>query len=362
MNYASRAGVFETPNIEEGIALIEDVVKQAKLRRSSDFISRVFLFATPHFANAIEDLAHACISRTNCINIWGGCVSGLLYQGEVLGHSPAILIAIFGEEFEPATAHSALSKTIRLCLSENDQSLVDYSETTLTEPENPNVQANTMGILSYGANYVHMPRIEHGRLNKEGQCSSSISVENPIVMNSEGLEFLTSPMKVTESNGLFLIKIEDQSAAIALNCPEEQTKPVGLRLQVLHEEGESWIPVMSIHADGTICLVAPVMKGQHVRLARRTANAVSEELKAWLPILNQHFDKQAPKLGFLMAGFERSQMCNPIHDDVGLILNALPETDIIGIFGQACWLATDNQAMTPPRNNRLSLCLFNQNK
>lgn len=362
MNYASQAQVFETATLEAGIALIEDVITQARLRRNSDFISRVFLFATPHFAELIEELAHACISRTNCMNIWGGCVSGLLYQGKVLDHNPAILLAVFGEKFEPATPHTGRSKTLNLCLSENELGMPDSADAAPLEPDAPNVQANTLGLLSYGANYAHMPRIEHGRKSSGNQCTSSICVHNPLILNSEGLEFLTEPKKVTESNGLFLIKVDKEVAAQALQCPQEQTKPVGLRLQVLHEEGESWVPVMAIHADGTLCLVAPVMKGQSVRLARRTAHAVMDEIKTWQPIVKNHFKKNLPKLGFLMAGFERSQMCHPTHDDVALVLNAFPDTDIIGVFGQACWLAMDNQSMTPPRNNRLGLCLFNENQ
>lgn len=362
MNYASEAAVFETPNLEEGVALIEKVVEQARLRRSSDFISRVVLLASPHFASLIESLAHTCISKTNCLNIWGGCVSGLLHGGKVYGQKPALMLAVFGEAFEPAKQKGAGSKTISLCLAETDHLVMEQLRAGLgNEPGSDCSQADTLGLLSYGANYLSMPRLEFGRLCHQPHSTASLSVSQPLTLNSEGLEFFTEVKTVTESNGLFLLKVDGVSAALALGCPEEQTKPVGLRLQVIDKDRESWIPVLSLHADGTMCLVAPVAKGQQIRLARRTPNAVHEEFKAWQPLIATHFGGQAPAMGLLIAGFERSEMCHDIDDDVAQILKSFPDTDIIGIFGQANWLGLQEKVLAPPRNNRLSLCLFNPN-
>lgn len=362
MNYVSEAAVFETPNLDEGIALIEKVVEQARLRRSSDFISRVFLLASPHFASLIEQLAHACISRTNCLNIWGGCVSGLLHQGKVYGQKPALMIAVFGEAFEPAKHTEPNSKTITLCLAETDHLVMEQLRAGLGEDGTDNSkQADTLGLLSYGANYLSMPRLEFGRLSHQPHSTASLSVSRPLTLNSEGLEFFTDAKIVTESNGLFLLKVDGQNAASALGCPEEQTKPIGLRLQVIDKDRESWIPVLSLHADGTMCLVAPVAKGQKIRLARRTPNAVREEFTMWKPLIDQHFDNSPPTMGLLLAGFERSEMCHDIDDDVAEVLKSFPDTDIVGIFGQANWLGIQEKVVAPPRNNRLSLCLFNPN-
>ena len=360
MSHAICVQVFTEVRLEDAATLIEDAVEKAGLRRHSDYISRVILLCTPHFAPLLQDLAQLCVSKTNCMNVWGGCASGLLGQGRVYSNEPTVLVAVFGKEFETPqdnipTGHAALN----LCMVEHEQVLTDHWTLADFEPESSVVQADTLGLLSYGANYAKMPRVEHGRLSGEAICATQLLVQNPLVLNSEGLTFLGPYQTVTESNGLFLIRVGNEKAATALQCPNEQPRPVGMRLQVVHEKGESWIPVMEIHADGTLGLAAPVLKGQKVRLAHRTPKAIDREIHEWMPTVNAHFDNQAPQVGILFAGFERSQMCHADDNDIATVLTHFPITDWIGVFGQAAGLNPGGTVVTPPRNNRLSLCLFN---
>lgn len=360
MSHAICVQVFEEATLENAQRVIEDAVEKAGLRRHSDYISRVVLLCTPHFAPYLQDIAQHCVGKTKCMNVWGGCVSGLLGEGQVFSNEAAILVAVFGKEFEvrqedSPTAHAALA----LCMVEHEQVLTDHWTLADKEPDSSLVAADTLGLLSYGANYSKMPRVEHGRICGDDICSTELLVQNPLVLNSEGLTFLSKAKIVSESNGLFLIGVGNEKAALALNCPNEQPRPVGLRLQVNHDNGESWIPVMEIHADGTLGLAAPVLKGQRVRLAHRTPKAIDREIKEWMPAVNAHFGKQAPQVGVLFAGFERSQMCHADDNDIATVLAHFPNTEWIGVFGQAAWLNNGNTVVTPPRNNRLSLCLFN---
>ncbi len=363
MSHAICVEVFSEASLENVTALVESAVKKAGLRRHSDYVSRVILLCTPHFAPLLQDLAQLCVSKTNCMSVWGGCASGLLGQGQVFSDEPTILIAVFGEEFEPPqTSIPTQHATLNLCMVEHEQVLTDHWAYADCEPDSSAVAADTLGLLSYGANYAKMPRIEQGRLCGEALCSTQLLVQKPLVLNSEGLTFLGPYQTVTESNGLFLIRVGDNTAAAALQCPGEQPRPVGMRLQVIHDKGESWIPVMEIHADGTLGLAAPVLKGQKVRLAHRTPKAIDTEIHEWMPNVNVHFDEKAPELGILFAGIERSQMCHAEDNDVATVLANFPDTEWIGVFGQAAWLNQGNTVITPPRNNRLSLCLFNRPK
>ena len=360
MSHAICVQAFDKATLDNAQAVVDIAVEKAALRRHSDYISRVILLCTPHFAPILQDVAQLCVSKTKCLNVWGGCVSGLLAEGQVFSNEATILVAVFGEEFEVRqegipNQHAAIT----LCMVEHEQVLTDHWKMAETEPDSSHVRANTLGLLSYGANYAKMPRIEHGRPCGEEVCSTELLAKNPIVLNSEGLTFLTKAQTVTESNGLFLIGVGDTKAAVALKCPEEQPRPVGLRLQVIHDKGESWIPVMEIHADGTLGLAAPVMKGQKVRLAHRTPKAIEREIKDWTPAVLAHFDQQGPHIGLLFAGFERSQMCHAEDNDIATVFAHFPDTEWIGVFGQAAWLNNGDVVVTPPRNNRLSLCLFN---
>lgn len=284
MSHAICVQVFAEPRFEDAITLIESAVEKAGLRRHSDYISRVILLCTPHFAPLLQDLAQMCVSKTNCMNVWGGCVSGLLGQGQVFSNEPTVLIGVFGKEFEtPQDKLPAGHSALNLCMVEHEQVLADHWTLADCEPSSSKVEADTLGLLSYGANYAKMPRIEHGRLSGEAICSTQLLVQNPLVLNSEGLTFLGPYQTVTESNGLFLIRVGNEKASAALQCPSEQPRPVGMRLQVLHDKGESWIPVMEIHADGTLGLAAPVLKGQKVRLAHRTPKAIDREFHDQLP-------------------------------------------------------------------------------
>lgn len=360
MSHAICVQVFKEATLDNAQLVIENAVEKAGLRRHSDYISRVVLLCTPHFAPIIQDIAQHCVSKAKCMNVWGGCVSGLLGEGQVFSNEATILVAVFGAEFEvrqegiPAQ-HAAFT----LCMVEHEQVLADHWTLAEIEPDSAMVEADTLGLLSYGANYAKMPRVEHGRMCDEAICSTELLIQNPLVLNSEGLTFLTAPKIVSESNGLFLIGVAEQKAALALQCPSELPRPVGLRLQVIHEKGESWIPVMEIHADGTLGLAAPVMKGQKVRLAKRTPKAIEQEIKLWMPDVAKHFGNKAPQLGIFFAGFERSQMCHAEDNDIASVLANFPDTEWIGVFGQAAWLNNGDTVVTPPRNNRLSLCLFN---
>ena len=360
MSHAICVQAFNEATLDNAQTVMDMAVEKAGLRRHSDYISRVILLCTPHFAPLLQEVAQLCVSKTKCMNVWGGCVSGLLAEGEVFSNEATILVAVFGEEFEVRQEGiPAQHAAIRLCMVEHEQVLTDHWTLSENEPDSSHVKADTLGLLSYGANYAKMPRIEHGRPCGEEVCSTELLAKNPIVLNSEGLTFLTKSQVVTESNGLFLIRVGDGKAAIALKCPEEQPRPVGLRLQVIHDKGESWIPVMEIHADGTLGLAAPVMKGQKVRLAQRTPKAIDREIKQWTPVVDAHFKQQGPHIGLLFAGFERSQMCHAEDNDIATVLAHFPDTEWIGVFGQAAWLNNGDVVVTPPRNNRLSLCLFN---
>lgn len=360
MSHAICVQAFDEATIDNAQTVIEMAVEKAGLRRHSDYISRVILLCTPHFAPVLQEVAQLCVSKSNCMNVWGGCVSGLLAEGQVFSNEATILVAVFGEEFEVRQSgipekHAALT----LCMVEHEQVLTDHWTLAETEPDSCKVQADTLGLLSYGANYAKMPRIEHGRPCGEEVCATELLVHNPLVMNSEGLTFLTQAQVVSECNGLFLIRVGNDKATAALKCPDEQPRPVGLRLQVIHDKGESWIPVMEIHADGTLGLAAPVMKGQKVRLAQRTPKAIEREIKDWAPAVEAHFGQQGQLIGLLFAGFERSQMCHAEDNDIATVLAHFPDTEWIGVFGQAAWLNNADVVVTPPRNNRLSLCLFN---
>lgn len=358
MSHAICGQVFDSANLQNGQALVERTLKKAQLRRHSDYVSRVLLLATPHFADCIADIAQWAVGASNCMNIWGGCFSGLVFDQKIHGKEPAMVVMVLGEQFEALRLKPASYTELKLAQMDSDHGDTLLSSTAV-EHQSPQVKADVLGLLSYGANYAKNMRIDHGRLGREGRSELSLATQKLLVLNSEGLTFLSEAQEITESNGLFLIEINGLPAAAALNCPPEQTRPVGLRLQVELEKGEMWIPVMSINVDGTLSLAAPVLKGQRVRLAKRAGQAIGQELKTWAPIVAKQFPDSTPELGFIVAGLERTQLCHEHENDVAEVIRALPRTQLIGVLGQAAWLEHNQQLQCPPRNNRLCVALFN---
>lgn len=360
MSYAICGQVFELATIQNGQALVEKALKKSQLRRHSDYVSRVILLGTTHFADCLTDLAQWCVGASNCMNVWGGCVTGLVFDGKLHGKDPALLVMVLGEHFEPSRQNTKPVELLSLCLADSDHGDLRLAGSPM-ENAGPAVPANTMGLLTYGANYAHNPKIDKGRPCKDTRSTAQLTAKKLLVLNSEGLEFLTDPKEVTETNGLFLLKVDGQPASSELKSPLEQTRPVGLRLQVLHAKGEMWIPVMSVNPDGTLSLAAPVSKGQKVRLAKRGGKAMAQELKQWAPLISEHFSEGAPDIGIIMAGVERTQLCHEHENDVAEVIRALPRTQLIGILGQATWLENSEHLLSPPRNNRLCISLFNAN-
>lgn len=361
---------FDEASLEHAASVLDAAMGRAGLRRHSDYISRVWVFCTPHFAPIMADIAHMAMSKTNCLNIWGACVSGLMHNQQLLGSSPAVLVAIFGKAYEGAGPQTPMSKLVHFELAETDPfmeglhaSSKPISQTSgcvsmALESSSTPMQANTLGLLSYGANYARMPRIEQGRLCQQPITRCSLLAHNPLVFNSEGLTFLSEPLVATEANGLLLQTVSNQPARDALHAPKHQPKPVGLRLQVVHADGEVWIPVMDILPDGTLSLAAPVVKGQRVRLAMRSPDAMYQELHEWASHVASFDDSDMPTLGIVFSGFERSQLCNTENQDMSKLIEKFEGIEWLGVFGQAAWLGQDGRFMTPPRNNRLTVCLL----
>lgn len=357
MAFAVCAEQFDVANPDWGTALIQKALDQAGLDLNNDFVSNVVLLATPEFADSFEELLHSAVGMTRCMSVWGGCVAGLWVDGKVLGNKPALLVGVFGEAFQ--AQHD--SSTIKISLADTDFDEPCF-QVHSTECSEARVRANGMGLLSYGANYSNLPRASHGRITNSRFSHISLQVQNALWLNSEGLHFLSDPMEVTTTNGLFLIEVNGKKAAQALNCPDEQTKPVGLRLQVIHEAGETWVPVMNLLADGTLGLAAPVSKGQTVRLAMRLSEPERQLPNTFRAIANDAFENQEPDLGFIVSGMERSALCHPNEAEFEAVAQAFPKTQLIGILGQAAWLENDEHVVHPPRNNRLALCLFKSKK
>ncbi|NJM33135.1 MAG: hypothetical protein HC848_10205 [Limnobacter sp.] len=300
----------------------------------------------------MADLAQQAVGKARCMNVWGGCVPGLLVNGVVIGTQPAMVVAVFGKEFEVSDGKAP---ALVLNLSESDaeqkrfQAPVEETDTLLEK-------SDSLGLLSYGANYRSLPRIEHGRPCRESDCRLELAAQKTLTFNSEGLVFLSEPLEVTECKSLFLVSVDGKAAATALACPQHQTRPVGLRLQVIQGQTELWVPVLNIMPDGSLALAAPVSKGQRVRLARRTETA-SLPLMAWKNKWTSAFSGNAPAFGLIFAGFERSRLCHNKEQDIEKLAELLCNTPLVGVLGQAVWLEQNQKILSPPRNNRLTLTL-----
>ena len=101
MSHGISVQVFKKASVDSAVQVLQSAIDKAALRRHSDYISRVILLCTPHYAPYIEDIAHACMSKTNCMNVWGGCVSGLLGDGHVSSNESTVWIGVFDDAFEP---------------------------------------------------------------------------------------------------------------------------------------------------------------------------------------------------------------------------------------------------------------------
>ncbi|MDX1668258.1 MAG: hypothetical protein R3194_02470 [Limnobacter sp.] len=350
---------FEVAHADLALDLVRKAMNQSGLDLNTNFASNVVLLATPAFAEDFETILHGTVGITRCMSVWGGCVAGLWVNNSLVSEQAAMVVAVFDSTF----AADKDSPALHITLSDTDFSEPCF-KVSVTEPASTEIQADGVGLLSYGANYSKLPRAASGRLCSQpfNTLSLSPAANEALWMNSEALHYLSEPVTVDSTNGLFLLQAQGQPAAKALNCPDEQTRPVGLRLQIIHEEGETWVPVMNILADGTLGLAAPVTKGQTIRLAKRSIQHPEDIAARFKKLAQAQFASAPPEFGFLLAGMERSSLCHAALGDFERIAESFPDTQLIGILGQATWLETEKHVILPPRNNRLALCLFNSPK
>lgn len=355
MKFAVEVATFDLAESHQIETLLQTCFGKANLNQQSEYISRVIVLATPHYTSHISEMAQQAVKISGCLNVWGGCVAGLICNGKAVANEPTILVAIFDGDYE-AQGQQA---TLRLILSDFEAAHqnvpVSNSKKTLGEI----TEADTMGLLSYGANYSRLPRLEHGRLCDDEFASVTFGSQSIRIFNSEGLEFLGPEVKATACTGKFLISAENVTACQALLAPPpHQTKPVGLRLQVIHKDTTRWVPVMELLADGTMALTESIEVGDKVRLATRTPKASASDLAIWLKDLKLEKAERYSGIGFLMAGFERSELCHSELDDIRAVCESFPAIHWIGILGQAAWLSSNDKLLFPARNNRLSMCLL----
>ncbi len=323
----------------------EQAVESANLRRYNDAVEHVIFFATPHWQEHLHEVCHNIIKSTHCMQVWGGISHAVYRDGVLANEHPAIAVAVIGRNPDE-TYHANLD----LLMGHNDDELASVQEFSR--------DGNRLGLLSFGPNQTRHGRVQSGRVATDGASLHQIPVRGTTLFESVGLESLGDWGYVTGTTGLSLDTVNQQAALGFLRSPDENTKPVGLRLGVERQGQVQWIPIVSIHSDGSATLAAPVGPGEKVCLAARTAHKAEQELRAWTP---PSLDSRKNKhhLGILFGGLDRSPLCHADDSELQFLNQQWQAIPMIGAIGQAVWIRhPDIQTLTGPLNHRLAMALI----
>jgi hypothetical protein len=325
---------------------VSTAMQRAQLQRYNDAIDCILIFLTPHWSEHIPEVCHATLKASNCMQVFGGVAHGVFANGRLEHTKPAAAVAVIAKSLDAPKAATQL----HLRLGFHDE---QFSASAI-EPTDHGI-----GLLSYAPNKKYHPRIQHGRPAHDDAVACQISAHRIKVLESVGLEPLGPWCTVTHSLGLVLEQVNAKQAIRALFGPQENSRPVGLRLAVERNGRVQWIPLVAINANGSLTLAAPVFEGERVCLAERTSTRAMNEIAGWEHDMQQSWEPDAKTLGILLGGLDRSPLCHLDDAELELIRQQWPDTPMIGAIGQAVWAqAPEFKPLTGPLNHRLTMAFI----
>ncbi len=329
--------------------LAAKAVVSAMLKANIHAPSSVLLFLTSEFAADPQSAIKAAAKAASCTQIIGCSATGIFTEEDWVIDSPAAAAMVFSElNFGHAN-------------NQNNDLLL-----TLTAPNAINTTwLNSNGLNVAGQNNVTGTRFggvsgdalgqgqfsvwQNGKGNTQGYCEVTLENMHAAVGASHGLQLISSPRRITKSNGNDLLSLANLPALNTLfsackkqdiaisndDIPYHQLMAIYASKASAIERGEYNLASLIIANEDaeSITLTKSLKEGDWLSWAIRDVDAAQIDIVKTASVLRRQLNTE-PEFALLFSCLGRGPyFYNGQDQDLALIKTLFPDLPLIGFYG-----------------------------
>jgi len=318
-------------------ALATEAVLQAMQKAGERQPSMVLLYLTSEFASNPQPAIMAAARAASTTQIIGCSASGIFTEDEWVLDGPAVVAMVFSDNVLSSQVQAIQTSQAVLTLA---------APSALNSTWLISSQARFGGVSGDATGHVPFSVWQHGKGATTGYCEFGIQHGEIRLGVSHGLQALSSPRRVTASDGYTLQSIANLPALDCLlaSCKNLRHDKDGLPYHTLmvayarhalgFETNDYHLAslVMADDQTHTVTLSRPIAKGDWVRWMQRDADTAATEMALMAKSLNQ--TATPPVFGLLFSCLGRGPYFYRGDDaDLTAIKAEFPQVPLIGFYG-----------------------------
>lgn len=341
MKVATGLAIGATPMPELAAKAVEAAMQKAGITSPSS----VLLFLTSEFAADPQSAIKAAAKAASCTQIIGCSATGIFTEEDWVIDSPAAAAMVFSDLNFGYPKADAPQNNGDLLLTLTAPNAIN---TTWLNPLEQNPSRLRFGGVS-GDAIGHGPFSvwQNGKGTTQGYCEVTLNNTAMAVAATHGLKLISSPRRITASNGNDLLTVADLPALTTLlsawqkysktsdAAPYHQLMAVYANKASQLERGEYNIASIIIEdADNaSITLTKPLQVGDWLSWAIRDVDAAQIDIVKTASELKQQLDTE-PTFALLFSCLGRGPyFYNGTDQDLALIKTLFPNLPVIGFYG-----------------------------
>lgn len=317
-------------------------VAQALTRAELTRAHGVLLFLTPHYAAHPEVAIRAAARAAGCLQVIGATAAGILTEQEWVLDSPGAAAMVFAEPLRLMSTAVGRGDDDDLLLSLCTPAGLTADWLDVPSPRIGSVSGD---VLGHGPFHVWA----NGRLTESGRVDARIGGARGVLLASQGVRALTSPIEVAEVQGYDVKRLGNYPAlnvlVKSLPLPVREMERIPLHLIMggvtfgdpltAIREGRYRLNhiVAANPRDLSITLAQPLNRGERLFWAMRDALTAERDMRAVVEQAATGLDAE-PDFALLFPCMGRGPHFYGNRDrDLDVLRARFPRLPIIGMYG-----------------------------
>jgi small ligand-binding sensory domain FIST len=322
--------------------LAAKAVESAMLKANIHAPSSVLLFLTSEFAADPQSAIKAAAKAASCTQIIGCSATGIFTEEDWVIDSPAAAAMVFSDlNFSHSNADDAMLLTLTAPNAINTTWL-NNSELNKAGIRFGGVSGDAIGQGPFSV-------WQNGKGTTQGYCDGVLANTRAAVGASHGLQLISSPRRITKTNGNDLFSLASLPALSTLfsackkqdisitkdDIPYHQLVAVYANKASQLERGDYNLASLIIanQDNASVTLTKPLREGDWLSWAIRDVDAAQIDIVKTASLLRRQLDTE-PDFGLLFSCLGRGPyFYNGTDLDLALIKTLFPSLPLIGFYG-----------------------------
>lgn len=323
---------------EASADLAAQAVSNAMQKADMSIASSALLLLTSDFAANPQDAIRSAAKSANCMQVMGCTASGILTEEDWVLDAPAAAAMVFSDGVSLELPSNNLHHQPLLTLA-----APNAINSTWLNNSNRRYGGISGDAIGQGAFSVW----QNAKGITSGHIEAFFSGVNVLTGTSHGLQLLTQPQKITQSDHLDLCRLGQHTALSGLHkawrAHSKSDTPLPLHLiTALHADSAEAIAqghfnqatIVSCNEENdSITLAQPLQAGQFLSWSLRSAAVAEADMTMITHRLSEKLDA-APDFGLLFSCLGRGPyLYDGIDRDWKVITQAFPGMPLLGFYG-----------------------------